>query len=213
MYHTANPLPQTRLSNTLATILLSLPAPLFLPFLHAFYSTLLTLYPQLPSLRLDKYLYLLRRYVAAAFTYLARRGWDPSDELLQGYLALMQGNIGPLSPGGPGSDQAKVPDGLRYHVLDVWPDELARITLKDDCKDEHVQGAQLMMSPVRALAQDAKGKVLRARARQCLTEWDALSQGVQAGGEEGVDRDEVGDEDEGDEVRDEDDGGWNGFED
>lgn len=232
MYHTANPLPQTRLSNTLATLLLSLPAPLFLPFLHAFYTTLLTQYPQLPSLRLDKYLYLLRRYVAAAFTYLARRGWNPSDELLHGYLALMQGNIGPLSPGGPGSDQAKVPDGLRYHVLDVWPDELAHITLKDDGKDEDVQGAQLMMSPVRALARDTKGKVLRARARQCVTEWEALSKRIPVGdvedeapdmdGDEGETADMDGEEGKTQDVdrdmgetqdMDGDDGEWNGFED
>lgn len=182
MYHTASPLPQTRLSRTLATLLLSLPAHLFLPFLHAFYATLLALYPQLPFLRLDKYLYLLRRYVAAAFTYLARRGWDPRDDLTQGYLALMQGDVGPLSPG-RGSQQAKVPDGLRYHVLDVWAEELAQIVLNKDEKrseeergddDNDEQGAELMMSAVRALAQDAKGKVVRARARGCVSEWERL---------------------------------------
>lgn len=206
MYHTASPLPQTRLSRTLATLLLSLPTPLFLPFLHAFYATLVALYPQLPSLRLDKYLYLLRRYISAAFTYLTRHS-----HLIPGYLALMQGDVGPLSPG-RGSQQAKVPDGLRYHVLDVWAEELAQVLPTDDGGDEDDQQAQLMMSPVRALAHDAKGKVVRARARDCMREWEVLNKGDPAVvGEEAEDGNERGNEHV-ENVRDDgDDGEWNGF--
>ncbi|MCJ1469169.1 hypothetical protein MMC07_007802 [Pseudocyphellaria aurata] len=211
MYHTASPRPQTRLSNTLATLLLSLPNPLFLPFLHAFYTTLVGLYSQLPSLRLDKYLYLLRRYIAAAFTYLARQG--PQTDLAQGYLALMRGDIGPLSPG-RGSEQAKVPDGLRYHVLDVWAEELARVALDNDLTDrdesteQSAKQGELMMTPISALARDAKSKVVRARARECVRDWEIRRNGSSGAADEAevVDQEENGGEvEEGDE--------WNGFED
>lgn len=121
----------------------------------------------------------------------------------------MQGDVGPLSPG-RGSAQAKVPDGLRYHVLDVWAEELAQTALKDEATDEDAQGAELMMSAVRALARDAKGKVVRARARECVSEWETLKAGGEgmavAAGENGVDRDEE------DINADEEDGGeWSGF--
>lgn len=127
----------------------------------------------------------------------------------------MQGDVGPLSPG-RGSAQAKVPDGLRYHVLDVWAEELAQIALKDEATDEDARGAELMMSAVRTLARDAKGKVVRTRARECVSEWETLKAGGEgrearegmavAGSENRVDRN-------GEDMNaDEEDGGeWSGF--
>lgn len=87
----------------------------------------------------------------------------------------MQGDVGPLSPG-RGSEQEKFPDGLRYHVLDVWAEELALTHEgRDEEGKENGAAADRMMSPVRVLTRDAKAKVLRARARECVRQWDALS--------------------------------------
>lgn len=89
----------------------------------------------------------------------------------------MQGDVGPLSPG-RGSEQEKFPDGLRYHVLDVWAEELALTHEGRDAdgkEDDRGAAADLMMSPVRVLARDAKAKVLRSRAQECVRQWDVLS--------------------------------------
>ena len=171
MFHTSSPLPQQRLSRTLSSLLLSLPPTLFLPFLTAFYKILTSQYAQLPSLRLDKYLYLLRRYVSASFDYLVRHTYPPT--LVRGYLDLVAGDVGPLSCGR--GEQARVPDGIRYHVLDFWVPELKAV-LREREPAGRDQG-ELFMEPVRALEKNAKGKVVRRRAREAVKEWEDESKG------------------------------------
>ncbi|KAA6411133.1 MAG: nucleolar NOP52 variant [Lasallia pustulata] len=96
------------------------PPPLFLPYLHAFWTTISHSWSTIDSLRLDKYLFLVRRYIHASFLYLLNHGWD--SELVPGYVELVE--TIPLSVG---AEASKVPDGLRYHVLDCWVDELEKV--------------------------------------------------------------------------------------
>lgn len=173
MFHTANPLPQTHLSQTLSSLLLPLPPYLFIPFLQAFYTTLTNLYPSLPLLRLDKYLYLIRRYIATAFIYLSQHSWPT--ELVDAYIALMASDIGPLSRGK--GEERKVPDGMRYHVLDVWVEELRAVVGE---KDEGGWGER-MMGGVRVLVKEGVGKVLRKRAGECVVEWEKSGEGMVEG--------------------------------
>lgn len=63
---------------------------------------------------------------------------------------------GPLSAG-----DGKVPDGLRYHVLDVWVEELVKVEGWDGVKE-------MMMRPVKGLAEKGRTKVVRARAKEVL---------------------------------------------
>ncbi|KAL6717987.1 hypothetical protein ACLMJK_004072 [Lecanora helva] len=177
IYHTDRPPPQQRLSASLATLLLRLPPPLFLPFLSAFYTTLCTHLPSLPALRLDKYLYLLRLYVSHAFLYLAQHDWD--EELVGGYLQLVE--EGPLSTKGDGA--GKVPDGLRYHVLDVWVDGLVGV----EGWEGHVGD---VMGPVRRVEREGQTRVLRGRAKEVLG--DERLRGEGEGGGEGGDESEEG---------------------
>jgi len=65
----------------------------------------------------------------------------------------------PLSAG-----NSKVGDGLRYHVLDVWVEELDRV-------DEGREGkcpVEALMGPVRKLEEEGRVKNVRERARECL---------------------------------------------
>lgn len=82
------------------------------------------------------------------------------------YLDLMQGPVGPLSRGV--GDEAKVPDGLRYHMLDIWVEEL-RLVLKDG-EDET---GEILMAPIRTLEKDGKTKTVRKRAKAALVEWES----------------------------------------
>lgn len=117
----------------------------------------------IPGLRLDKYLLLCRCYVQEAFTYLAQRGWE--DALVERYLGVLEEGV--MSTGREGKG-GQVPDGLRYHVLDVWIDGI----------EGQVEGMPegRVMRPVDMLAREGKTKVLRERAKEVLaderlTEW------------------------------------------
>lgn len=175
IFHTDRPIPQTHLSQKLSVLLIPLPTTLFSPFLTAFYTTITTNFSLIPSLRLDKYLYLIRRYVSTAFIYLSQHAWSP--DLISAYLKLMQGPVGPLSRGV--GDEAKVPDGLRYHVLDIWVEELVPV-LEDGEKGEENDIGEVLMNVVRTLAREGRGKALRKRAKEAVGEWEKWKNEVTA---------------------------------
>ena len=86
-----------------------------------------------------------------------------------------------------GGRGGKVPDGLRYHVLDVWVDGLESVA------EEMEQGdLEQVLGPVRRLAKEGKTKVLRERAKvvlgdERLHEWIAEdgkdAENIQPGGQ------------------------------
>lgn len=78
----------------------------------------------------------------------------------------MASDIGPLSRGK--GEERKVPDGMRYHVLDVWVEEVRAVV---GGKDEGGWGER-MMGAVRVLVKEGVGKVLRKRAGECVVEWE-----------------------------------------
>ncbi|CAF9939378.1 MAG: hypothetical protein ALECFALPRED_008084 [Alectoria fallacina] len=156
IFHTDRPIPQQRLSKSLASLLLPLPTTLFLPFIHAFWKTIIQYWSQIPSLRLDKYLYLLRQYIAHSFKYLQQHAWN--GELVAGYLELLDGFNEGKSEHGVGAlsvSDGKVPDGVRYHVLDVWVDGLV--------ETEGWDGFEVMR-PVERLRTEGRTKAVRERA-------------------------------------------------
>ena len=75
--------------------------------------------------------------------------------------------MGPLSNGE--GEQTKVPDGMRYHVLDVWAEELIKGI--EDTGGGEGEG-EAFMEPVRALEREGKGKVLRRRAGEVVWVWE-----------------------------------------
>ena len=75
-------------------------------------------------------------------------------ELLKGYLELIE-RI-PLSAVNGG-----VSDGLRYHVLDIWVDEL------DAVDEKRESPVEVIMGPVEKLRKEGKGKMARERAKEC----------------------------------------------
>ncbi len=103
---------------------------------------------------------------------------------------------GPLSVG-----DGKVPDGLRYHVLDVWVEEYVKVE-----GWEGVRG--FVMGPMRGLGNDGRTKVMRARAKEVLMdtrllvddrkeEADGGEGGEEESGEEESEEEENGKEFEG----------------
>ncbi|KAF2680108.1 nucleolar protein-like protein NOP52 variant [Lentithecium fluviatile CBS 122367] len=155
------PLHQQRLSQSLASLPSALQSPLILPFLRAFWITIAREWSQIEALRLDKYLYLIRQYVHASFQTLAKDGWK--DTLAIEEYGRIVGDTA-LS----GTDM-KVPNGLRFHVLDVWVDELERVVGEGEGVWEgKLDILNLVMEPVERLAREGKLKVVRQAAKECL---------------------------------------------
>ncbi|MCJ1245012.1 hypothetical protein MMC30_002213 [Trapelia coarctata] len=137
---------------------------------------------------MDKFMRLVRYYVNAGFTYLSQHAWDA--ELLKAYLELMEAV--PLSVA-----NAKVSDGLRYHVLDTWVEELDGV----DVGREGVCPVERVMGPVQKLEKEGKTKKIRERARECLSDerlkdWSSGGRN-EAGEESGADDNAGNDEGEG----------------
>ncbi len=106
---------------------------------------------------------------------------------MAGYLDLLEGVYNGKSEDGIGALNAgdrKVPDGVRYHVLDVWVDGLV--------ERERWEGVGIMR-PVEGLKTEGRTKVVRERAREVLG--DERLQGVEESTED--DQEDSGSDEEG----------------
>lgn len=134
---------------------------------------------------------LVRCYVNTALAYLAQHAWDT--ELLKAYLELIEAI--PLSVA-----NAKVSDGLRYHVLDTWVEELDGVDVARDgaCPVDEIMG------PVRRLEEGGRTKKVRERAKECLS--DGRLKNWSSGGGDKV----VGESNSGNNAGNDEDEGWGG---
>ena len=170
MWHSDRPRTQQRLARALAELVAPVPAPLFAPFLHAFWATMAAQYPLTDGLRLDKFLYLMRCYANAAFAYLDAVGWP--EGLLAEYLSIIE-DIWL-------EEQGRVSDGLRYHVLELWVDELEKVDEEGKFPLEDI------MAPIERLAKEGRTKALRDRAKECLADERLKDWGARAATEDGA---------------------------
>ena len=157
MWHSDRPKTQQALAHALADLVRPLPRPLLVPFLSAFWTTMAHQYAMIDALRLDKFLMLMRFYVNAAFTYLSGLVWD--EDLLAEYLQVVEELLM--------EEQGKVSDGLRYHVLDLWVDELRKVD------EDGTSPLKSIMEPVQQLRVKGRTKTLRDRAKECLMNLEA----------------------------------------
>jgi ribosomal RNA-processing protein 1 len=146
---------QQRLARDLAGLLEVLKEDVVMGFLEAFWRTMGREWGGIEALRMDKYLYLVRQYVNAEWTSLAGRNW--SGEELEGYMKVLA-EI-PLS-----AVDVKIPNGLRYHVLDIYLDELEKVA--GDKADE--LPLDKLLEPVQKLAKESKVKSVRNAAKEVL---------------------------------------------
>lgn len=152
---------QQRLSRDLASIVPALRTAVTLPFIRAFFVTIAREWSQIEALRLDKYLYLIRQYVNASFQFLSRQKWKSGT--LEQWNAIMEEL--PLNP-----TDMKIPNGLRYHVLDIWVDELEKVGGDKWEKEESRETLEILVQPVEAMAKEGKLKVLRVAAKETLSD-------------------------------------------
>ena len=106
---------------------------------------------------MDKYLLLIRGYLGASFAYLARQDWEVA--MVKQYMDILSSV--PLS-----CTDSKIPDGMRYHVLDVYVDELD----KADTPRKGSLPLEMLLVPVTLLKEYGFRKAVRRRAKETLND-------------------------------------------
>ncbi|PYI26645.1 hypothetical protein BP00DRAFT_355454, partial [Aspergillus indologenus CBS 114.80] len=146
-------------------------------------------------------------------------------QALEAYLAILEeGPLCPLNfdPDQPPANEAEDfvpmphgPDGLRYHVMDIWVDELEKVlefeevTTAEGTTAKKPKGpvpAELLLRPLERLRKESPYKPVRVRAAEALDDERLVEWGWKERKVESDSEDE--DEDEEDEDEDEE---WGGF--
>ena len=154
MWHSDRLQTQQKLAVSLAGLVSPLNDSLFIPFMAAFWTTSVTNFHLIDSYRLDKFLFLIRNYVNAAFWYLEQRLWP--GEMLSNYLKIIEDILL--------ESQGKVSDGLKYHLLDIWVDELDKVDERREAPLEEV------VKVVNNTKVNGRTKILRSRANDVLAD-------------------------------------------
>jgi ribosomal RNA-processing protein 1 len=146
---------------------------------------------------MDKFLYLVRVYFRRAFLHFANRQWKDSERLDE-YLQILS-DI-PLSP-----RNNKIPNGMRYHVIDIYVDELEEV----QGPNESDMPVESLLKPLRRLRKESLTKPVRDRAEETLQD-DRVKAWL--GEEAGVDDAKAPEEEEEEEQEEQEDGHeWGGF--
>lgn len=108
-------------------------------------------------LRMEKFLLLTRRYLGAQFGVMKEAKWKKA--VVAEQLELLQ-EI-PLNVSDP-----KIGNGIRYHVIDIYIDELERA----GALEEGRKGAELevLLAPLEELKKDSPTKSVRVKAKEAL---------------------------------------------
>lgn len=165
MWLTPNPIPQQRLAHDLASLVpLTLHDSNILLFLDTFWETMSREWTSVDYLRLNKYLYLARLMLREEFAWLKKNGWKAEPvESHNGIMAKTPLNV----------NNAKIPNGLRYHVLDIFVDELEEVGENPEVSlstDQPVMPLRKLLEPVEVLAKSSPLKVTRERAKGMLAD-------------------------------------------
>lgn len=169
---------QQQLARDLADLLHVLKPDTFVTFATGFWQTIAREWGSIDALRMDKYLYLVRCYVQEGFQYVRRKGWN--GELLEEYLEVLEGVAFDVK-------DARIPNGLRYHVIDLYLDELDKADVDNEAPVEKV------LEPMRKLGKDSLNKTVRKRVTEALDD-ERLSDWT---GRREVEEESEGDEEDG----------------
>jgi ribosomal RNA-processing protein 1 len=158
MWMSDKPLNQQRLARDLAALVDVLQGQEnILGWLRAFWQTMAREWGGIDALRMDKFLYLVRCYVGKGFEVVRglRKG-DWNDEgLVEEYVKVLEEV--PLNV-----RDGKIPNGLRYHVIDIYVDELDKVDAESNAP------LDTLLEPLRKLGKESLTKPVRQRVAEAL---------------------------------------------
>ena len=159
MWMSDRPLTQQALATSLASLPSILPSATQIPFLRAFWLTMSREWTNIDVLRMEKFLLLTRRYLGASFQVLKEGEWK--EERVKEMLGLL-GEV-PLNVG-----EMRIPNGLRYHVIDIYVDELEKMGILGEDAEVEEGLLEKMLEPLRTLAEGSPTKTVRSKAKEAL---------------------------------------------
>jgi ribosomal RNA-processing protein 1 len=144
-------------------------------------------------LRMEKFLLLTRRYLGASLEVLKKSNWDKTQ--VKAMIELWEEipfNV----------TDVKVPNGMRFHCIDILVDELERVgALSSEGENGDENGEvplEVLLGPLRGLASGSPVKAVRVKARGALED-------ERLGGNEKVEEEKDGEEGDGEDE-------WGGIE-
>ncbi|TGO85083.1 hypothetical protein BPOR_0433g00040 [Botrytis porri] len=216
MWMCDRPLPQQSLANSLASLLSSLSPSTQAPFYTGFWEIMSKEWERIDVLRMEKFLLLVRRYLAAGFEVVVS---GSSGSASAGKKSKTKGAKNVVSdageqilevlssiPCGSGPDAQRTPNGMRFHVIDIWIDELEKLGVIDAAKEseESAERLEKLLEPLRELGKESINKTVRNKCKEALGDERLPGNERKEGAEGDV---EISDASEGEED------GWDGIED
>lgn len=151
------PRPQAALASDIASLLQLVPASNRIPFVRAFWQTMAREWTNIDVLRMEKFLLLTRRFVGATLGVLKDAKWDEAS--IKEWISLLKEV--PFNVEDP-----RIGNGIRYHVIDIWVDELERIEVLEDGEET----LKLLLEPLQTLAKSSPTKDVRRKAKEALAD-------------------------------------------
>lgn len=162
MWMSDRPLTQQALANSLADLVSFLPPVSKIPFLRAFWQTMQREWTNIDVLRMEKFLLLTRRYLGATFNELREGKWE--EGLVRDHIALLE--EGPCEV-----EDIRIPNGMRFHVIDIYVDELERVgALENDGEEDSSVPLEMLLEPLMKLAKSSPTKPVRIKAKEALAD-------------------------------------------
>ncbi|QDS74491.1 hypothetical protein FKW77_006957 [Venturia effusa] len=182
MWMSDKPRNQQQLARDLASLVNDLPKEVVVPFLDAFWKTMSREWGGIDVLRMDKFLYLVRQYLNASFSFFARSGWKDTTRLDE-YMTVL--STTPLHP-----TEKRIPNGIRFHVIDVYVDELEKV----DEETEAEMPVETLLEPLRVLVRESPTKLVRNKVKEALEDDRVKAWLGEEAAEEDRDKEEENDE-------------------
>ncbi|KAI5798862.1 hypothetical protein EDC01DRAFT_21267 [Geopyxis carbonaria] len=158
MWMSDRPRPQQALASDLAELLLVIQDDVTaLLWWRSFWETMAREWSGIDVLRLDKFLLLLRRAVNSGMRMCRREKWDL--KTVVGIVEVVEQV--PVHP-----TEKKFPNGIRFHMADIWIDELEKV-IPEDAGPGDVP-IELLMRPFENMAKEGAQKLWRNKAKEML---------------------------------------------
>ncbi|KAG0245882.1 nucleolar protein,Nop52-domain-containing protein [Mortierella sp. GBAus27b] len=164
------PLIQQQLSETLSSLVIKVPRESVMEFISTFWETMCAEWNGIDRLRLDKYYFLLRRFLSYSFRMLKENEWDL--ETIEEFTNVMIN--GPLN-----ATSSQVPDGIRFHLIEIYLQELEKIV--DVAHSGEVPTAHILQPMFHLLGRTINGKVFKMVAEEVF---EAILKKTAAGDED-----------------------------
>ncbi|KAF9214196.1 hypothetical protein BGZ59_004155 [Podila verticillata] len=153
------PVVQQQLSETLSSLILRVPRSSVMDFISTFWLTMCGEWHGIDRLRLDKFYFLLRRFLSYSFRMLKENEWDL--ETIEEFSKVMID--GPLNA----SDKT-VPDGIRFHLIEIYLEELEKIV--EVSQSGQVPTAHVLAPMFHLMSCTVNGKVFKKVAEEVFEE-------------------------------------------